>query len=224
MKLKILVPIAAAAALLVGPSMVLAQTLPVPAAMAASAMLPAVGNDHGMPDGMMGLAGEGPDYTGDPDLQATISLVTAGGAPGSFSIVQALSNLAGADVAKAEVAKLTAQYGSVAVNSFVIVQNYAINDAVKIATDKGIKFPTPTLTGKGLAVRVVSVGLVKNTYYEGTQLDHLVSHPIHEQVMVDIDKAFGTVADANYHKIANQAHYDLAQALGVKTVQLAAFH
>lgn len=224
MKMKTLLPIAAATALLISPIAALAQTLPVTPAMTASAMLQPVGTDHGMPDGMDGMAGEGPDYNGAPDLQAAISLVTAGGAPGSFSIVQALTNLAGADAAKAEVAKLTAQYGSVATNSYVVVQNYAVNDAVKIATDKGIKFPAPTLTGKALAVRVVTLGLVKNTYYEGTQLDHLVSHPIHEQVMSDIDKAFGTVEDANYHKISNQAHYDLAQALGVKSVQLAAFH
>jgi hypothetical protein len=134
--------------------------------MAASAMLAPVGKDHGMPEGMMGMAAEGPDFDGAPDLQAAISLVTAGGAPGSFSIVQALANPAGPDAAKAEVAKLSAQYGSVAVNSFVIVQNYAVNDAVKIATYGGIKFPVPTL----------------------------------------------------------RAHDDLAQALGVKTVQLAAFH
>ncbi len=42
--------------------------------------------------------------------------------------------------------------------------------------------------------------------------------------MDDIDQKYGAAADANYHRIANQAHYDLAQALGVTTVKLAVFH
>ena len=180
------------------------------------------GPDHGMPEGTKG--GDGVTYTGAPDLQGAISLVTAGGEPGHFSIVMALTNLAGAATAKAEVAKLTKQYGAANVASFVAVQNFAVNDAVAIATKAGVKFPSPDVKGKALAVRVVKLGLVNGTYYEGTQLDHLVTNKIHEMVMDDIDKKFGTAADANYHRIADQAHYDLAHALGATTVKLAAFH
>ncbi len=219
--LKKIIPFATAVALLAGASAAGAQTSPAPAPMA-SGMSAMTGPDHGMPQGLMG--GDGQDYTGAPDLQAAISLVTAGGAPGSFSITTALTNLAGADTANAEVAKLTTQYGAAAVTSFVEVQNFAVNDAVKIATAAGVKFPAPTLKGADLAKRVVGLGLVKGTYYEGTQLDHLVTHAIHEQVMGDIDAKYGVAADANYHKIADQAHYDLAQALGAKSVGLAAFH
>lgn len=180
------------------------------------------GPDHGMPTGTAG--GDGQDYTGAPDLQAAISLVTAGGAPGHFSIVKALTALAGAKTANAEVGKLTKQYGAARVASFVAVQNYAVDDAVKKALAAGVKFPKPTLSGTTLAKRVVMLGLVDGTYYEGTQLDHLVTHDIHESVMGDIDAKFGTLADANYHLIADQAHYDLAQALGATSVKLAAYH
>ena len=55
-------------------------------------------------------------------------------------------------------------------------------------------------------------------------LDKLVSHKIHEAVMDAIDAQYGAKADANYHRIADQAHYDLAQALGAKSVMLAAYH
>lgn len=219
---KKIVPLATAVALLAGAAAAGAQTSPAAPAPMASGMSAMTGPDHGMPQGKMG--GDGVDYTGAPDLQAAISLVTAGGAPGSFSITTALTNLAGADTANAEVAKLTTQYGAPAVTSFVEVQNFAVNDAVKIATAAGVKFPTPTLKGADLAKRVVGLGLIDGTYYEGTQLDHLVTHAIHEQVMNDIDAKYGADADANYHKIANQAHYDLAQALGAKTVKLAAYH
>ena len=192
--------------------------------MKGSSMKGAMGGtpDHGMPVGLMG--GDGKDYTGAPDLQGAISLVTAGGAPGHFSLVAALTAMAGAATVKAEVAKLTAQYGAEKVGSFVAVQNFAVNDAVKKALAAGVKFPKPMVHGKALAVRVVKLGLVGGAYYEGVQLDHLVTHAIHESVMDDIDTKFGTEADGNYHRIANQAHYDLAQALGAKTVKLAAYH
>jgi len=55
-------------------------------------------------------------------------------------------------------------------------------------------------------------------------LDHVVSSKVHETVMDDIDQKYGAVADANYHLISNQAHYDLAQALGATTVKLAPYH
>ncbi len=180
------------------------------------------GPDHGMPVGTHG--GDGVTYKGAPDLQATISLVTAGGAPGHFSVVKAITVMAGPTVANAEVAKLTKQYGAAKVSSFVLIQNFAVNDAVAIATKASVKFPKAELTGATLAKRVVGLGLVNGTYYEGTQLDHLVTNKIHEQVMNDIDAKYGASADANYHLIANQAHYDLAHALGVTSVKLAPFH
>jgi hypothetical protein len=180
------------------------------------------GPDHGMPEGTAG--GDGAIYSGAPDLEVAISLVTAGGTPGNFSIVKALTTMAGAKTATAEVAKLTQQYGSKRVDSYVIVQNFAVNDAVNHATAAGITFPKPTLTGTVLAKKVVTVGLLDGTYYEGYMLDHVVSNKIHDVVMGDIDAKYGTVADANYHLISNQAHYDLAQALGATSVKLAAYH
>ena len=108
--------------------------------------------------------------------------------------------------------------------SFVTVQNFAVDDAVKQATAAGVKFPAPMVKGATLAKRVTMLGLISGTYYEGTMLDHLVSHAIHEAVMVDIDTKYGAAADANYHRIADQAHYDLAQALGATSVKLAAYH
>jgi len=180
------------------------------------------GPDHGMPEGRAG--GDGTAYTGAPDLDAAISLVTAGGAAGAFSLTRALTALVGTKATNAEVAKLTKQYGKASVTSFVVVQNYAVDDAVAKATAAGVKFPKPTLQGTVLAKRLVTLGLEDGTYYEGVQLDHLVTNKIHEAVMADIDQKYGAASDANYHRVADQAHYDLAQALGVTSVKLAAFH
>lgn len=221
---QLILPVVAAAAMLGASGVASASPSMMNSAMSHSAMYRGMqtGPDHGMPQGTAG--GDGVTYTGPPDLQAAISLVTAGGPVGNFSVVKAIAAMAGAKTANAEVAKLTNQYGAARVNSFVAVQNFAVDDAVRIAMADGVKFPKPMLTGATLAKRVVGLGLVNGTYYEGTQLDHLVTNKIHEQVMSDIDSKFGTLADANYHLIADQAHYDLAQALGVTSVKLAAYH
>ncbi len=213
-----LLPLAAAAAILGSTLAAGAQS-----SMSSSSSMSAMGGmEHGMPEGKMG--GDGVVYTGAPDLQGAVSLVVAGGPIGHFSIVKAITSLAGAATAQAEVAKLTKQYGAAKVTSFVTVQNFAVDDAVKQATAAGVKFPAPMVKGAALAKRVTMLGLVNGTYYEGTMLDHLVSHAIHEAVMVDIDNKYGAAADANYHRIADQAHYDLAQALGATSVKLAAYH
>ena len=96
-----------------------------------------------MPMGTMG--GDGVVYGGAPELQDAVSLVVAGGPIGQFSIVKAITALAGADTANAEVAKLTKQYGEANTTLFVTVQNFAVDDAVKVATAAGVKFPTPRI-------------------------------------------------------------------------------
>jgi hypothetical protein len=217
-KRALLLPVVAAAAILGSPLAAGAQS-----SMSSSSSMSAMGGmEHGMPMGKMG--GDGVVYTGAPDLQAAVSLVVAGGPIGHFSIAKAITALAGAATANAEVAKLTKQYGPGKATLYITVQNFAVDDAVKRATAAGVKFPAPMVKGAALAKRVTLLGLVNGTYYEGTMLDHLVSHPIHEAVMADIDNKFGAAADANYHRVADQAHYDLAQALGATSVKLAAYH
>lgn len=184
-----------------------------------SASMKMSGSEHGMPAG-----GDGLVYTGAPDLDATISFVKAGGGPATFSTVKALTALAGAKTANAEVAKLTKQYGKANVASFVAVSDFAVVDAAKRASAAGVKFPEATLSGKALATKLVGLGAGNGTFYVGTMLDHMLTHQIHEQVMADIDAKFGFKADANYHRIANQAFTDLAHALGATSVKLAAYH
>ena len=214
-------PLAMAAALIATAVGATAQTTAMnPSSMKNGSMMGSM--EHGFPSAQQGPDGQA--YLGKPDLHTAISLVTAGGAPGHFSITTAIAALAGPTVANAEVAKLTKQYGASKVKHFVTVQNFAVNDAVKTALAAGVKFPSPTLQGKALAVKVTTYGLQNGTYYEGVMLDHLVSHAIHEKVMDDIDAKYGVALDANYHRIADQAHYDLAQALGATSVALAVYH
>jgi hypothetical protein len=167
----------------------------------------------------------GSSYSGKPALAVTASLVQAGGGAAKFSSATALTAMVGSKLTNAEIAKLTRQYGKAKVASFVQVGDFAVKDALAIATKAGVKLPKATLRGKQLASTLVQAGLEKDsTFNVELLLDKAVTHKIHEQVMDDIDKKFGASADANYHKMANQAYYDVAHALGAKSVKLNKYH
>ena len=167
----------------------------------------------------------GPVYSGDPALAVTASLVQAGGGADNFSIATALTSMVGADTVTAEVGKLTKQYGKPRVDSWITVFDFAVKDALTIATKAGVTLPEGTLTGKELATTLVTAGTdSKNTFYTEYLLDKAVSHKIHMQVMDDIDAKYGAKADTDYHRITNQAMVDVAHALGAKTVKVASLH
>jgi hypothetical protein len=167
----------------------------------------------------------GPCYQGKPALTVTSSLLKAGGGAGHFSTVKALTAMVGPRLVKAETAKLTKQYGKARVARWVKLGDYAVADAVRIATKAGVKLPKPTLSGKPLASALVNAGLdTHSTFYIEFLLDKALSHKIHDQLMDDMDKKFGATADADYHRISTQAFADVAHALGRKTVRVAAFH
>lgn len=193
-------------------------------ALGAALTLPAAAADSMMSSSMDRYGG--PAYMGAPNLSATVALVMAGGGPAHFSFASALTSMAGANTVNAEVSKLDKQYGKANVQSWLKTWDFAVNDVLRQVKAANITLPAPApVHGKALAVALVKAGLKSNgTYWTGLMLDHAVSHKIHDQTMDDIDKAMGQTADANYHRITNQAMFDLAHALGANSVQLAAFH
>ena len=168
----------------------------------------------------------GPVYTGAPALPVTVALVEAGGGPHHFSLVTALNHMLGPSTVKAEVGKLTKQYGKKDVGEWVSGIDFAVDDTLKIAAKKGIKLPPPAqLSGTQLAQTLVTAGTAPDhVFWAGYLFDHALSHDIHNQVMADTDAKYSVAYDANYHKITNQAFYDVAHALGDKNVKLASFH
>jgi hypothetical protein len=174
---------------------------------------------------MAGSRYGGPSYTGAPALTVTASLIRAGGGPAKFSAGKALNAIAGPKLAKAELAKLTKQYGAKRIGTWVAIFDFAVKDAVKRATAAKVKLPKGNLKGAALGAALVGAGLDKNgTFYVEFMLDKALSHTIHMQVMDDIDAKFGEPADADFHRITNQAMVDLAHALGKKDVKLPNFH
>jgi len=186
-----------------------------------------MGKDSMVGGHMMSRYG-GPIYSGPPALGVTAALVAAGGGPAKYSTATALVAMVGKPTVDAEVAKLTKQYGAPAVTAWLKTFDFAVGDALKIATGKGIKLPAPDpkLTGKSLATTLVTAGTADGTFQIEFLLDKAVSHGIHVQVMDDIDAnaAYGKKADLQYHEISNQAFYDVAQALGAKSVKLSPLH
>jgi hypothetical protein len=159
-------------------------------------------------------------YTGKPALQVTLSMIEAGGGPSNFSTVTLLKVLTGSKF-NAEVTKLTNQYGKEKVANFINVFNYVVNDSLRIVKADNVALPsTPSpdpKDGPALAAALWSAGQTGSGFNVEVMLDRAVSHPIHVQVMNDIDKKFGIAADADYHAILTTAMHDLAGVYGLKS-------
>ena len=156
-------------------------------------------------------------YTGAPALPVTLSMVIAGGGPSDFDTVTLVKTLAGPKT-EAEVASLKQKFGDQKVGNFLKVFNYVVSDTLAIVKAKGIALPSKPnpdpKDGKALAQALWNAGQTGNGFNVEVMLDRAVSHPIHDQVMTDIDKKFGIAADADYHAVLNQAMHDLASVYG----------
>ncbi len=154
-------------------------------------------------------------YTGAPALEVTLSMVMAGGGPKDFSTVTLLKKLAGSHF-DAEVAKLTKEYGKEQVGQFLKTFDFVVNDSLKIVTEKKVALPSKPSPdpsdGPALAGALWAAGQTGDGFNVEVMLDRAVSHPIHLQVMGDIDSKYGLAADAQYHTILTTAMKDLAAA------------
>ncbi|HEV7178991.1 MAG TPA: hypothetical protein VGN11_03915 [Candidatus Baltobacteraceae bacterium] len=159
-------------------------------------------------------------YNGPPALPVTLSMVIAGGGPSNFSTLTLVHTLAG-DKTAAEVASLKKKFGDTKVTNFVKVFDYVVSDTLAIVKDKKIALPsTPSpdpKDGKALSAALWGAGETPRGFDVEVMLDRAVSHPIHVQVMDDIDKKFGIGPDADYHAVLTQAMKDLASVYGLKS-------
>ena len=152
-------------------------------------------------------------YTGQPALPVTLSMIIAGGGPSDFHTVALVKTLAGAKT-EAEVASLKAKFGADKVGNFLKVFDFVIADALAIVKAKNVALPSAPnpdpKNGEALAGALWAAGQTGHSFNVEVMLDRAVSHPIHDQVMTDIDGKYGIAADADYHAVLNQAMHDLA--------------
>lgn len=160
----------------------------------------------------------GENYCNNPKLTNTLALIMAGGGGGSepFSTLKAFKVLAG-PVAGPEAAKLTKQYGAKAFGQYLKTFDFVIADSLKIVTAAKVpmpKAPSPSPTdGKALSAALYMDGVAKDGRFSVEyMLDHLVTHPVHVQVMKDIDAKYGLPADAAYHVVTLTIFQDLKAA------------
>jgi hypothetical protein len=170
---------------------------------------------------MSGMArfSRAPIYTGNPNLPLTLSVIVAGGGPSSFDSAKLVGALAG-PLAPAEVKSLTAQFGADNVTSFLTVFNFVISDSLRLVTAANVPLPSTPVpdpaNGKALSAALYTAGVTPSGRFDVEyMLDDLVTHPIHVQVMNDIDAKYGQPADANYHAVLTQAILDLKTAYGL---------
>jgi hypothetical protein len=161
----------------------------------------------------------GSNYCGSPKLTNTLALVVSGGGPAHFSTATAFGVLADGKAA-AEQAKLIKQYGKPAFLQYLKTFDFVINDSLAIVTKAKValpKAPSPDpKDGKALSAALYTDGVAKDgSFSVEYMLDHLVTHPVHVQVMKDIDAKYGPAADAAYHVVTLQIFKDLKAVYGL---------
>lgn len=80
-------------------------------------------------------------HTGAPDLPLTLSMTLAGGGPEHFATVPLVKVLAGNNT-DAEIAALKEKFGDQAVQAFVTILQFAVDDSLRIVKQKGIALPS----------------------------------------------------------------------------------
>lgn len=152
-------------------------------------------------------------YEGTPDLALAAALVQAGGGPKHFSSAKLFTVVTGG-LTSAEAAKLTNQFGESDVKTTFVVFDYAIDDVIRIVTEKKIALPdaAPSPTdARALAVALYQAGTTSSGRWDvGYMLEHLITHSIHHEIMVDIDKKFGAPKNEVFHIVLSQMMDDLA--------------
>ena len=158
-------------------------------------------------------------YNGPPALTVTLSMIEAGGGPKDFDSTKLVQTLAGAKT-QAEVAKLTKQFGSDKVKSFLTTFNFVVADSLQIVTKAHVALPSAPnpdpSNGQALASALWLAGQTGKDFNVEVMLDRAVSHPVHVQVMKDVDAKYGIAADATYHAVLNAAMNDLAAVYNLK--------
>ncbi len=164
----------------------------------------------------------GPVYTGEPFLNVTSSLVAAGGGAKTYSTATAFTAMLGQQTTAVEVDSLKQRYGEKRVKQWLVVFDFAVDDALKLATAAGVSLPDSSMSGKELARAMIKASMDEHgTAFAELLLDKALTHDIHMKVMDDIDAKFSAKDDKDYHRITDRALYDLGKTLDVDDVKLA---
>lgn|GEM_PF-2504709 len=147
------------------------------------------------------------------DLALSLSIDIAGGGPEKFATEKLVGVLFGGRK-DLEVGRLRKTFGEADVASFFQVSDYAVPDAMKIVQDKNMALPddpSPSPeNGKALAGALYQAALDKDGHaHAETLLDHLLSRPVRDQLVADIDRKFGSEQRRRYFAVLTELTEDL---------------
>ncbi|HXP92840.1 MAG TPA: hypothetical protein VN905_05170 [Candidatus Binatia bacterium] len=150
---------------------------------------------------------------GTPNLALSVSMNLAGGGPDKFSTNRLMSGLFGHQKV-AELASLRKKFGLSSMSSFFHVSDFAVPDAMKIVQQKNMTLPDdpspPPENTKALAAALYRTSLNSSGKVQAeTLLDNLLSRPVRDQLITDIDAKFGAGARTSYFAVLTQLVSDL---------------
>jgi hypothetical protein len=149
------------------------------------------------------------------NLALSVSMNLAGGGPDKFSTDKLIGALFGKQKA-AELAKLRRQLGSATVSTFFAVSDFAVPDAMSLVQKNNMTLPDDPVPApdntKALTAALYRAGSSGGTFSVDAMLDNMLSQPVRDQLVADIDKKFGVHGRASYYAVLTQLGSDLHSA------------
>ncbi len=154
-------------------------------------------------------------YYGKPDLALTAAMIAAGGGVQHFDAAR-LSTMLTAQHHDLEFARLEDRYGKERVNAYFATFNAFIDDAIRLTKPDHVRMPRPNPllvhNSYELAASLRAAGVMPDGRFDvGYFIEHLVSRPMHKQLMAAANAAptIGPARNADFHVILTAEMDDL---------------
>ena len=150
------------------------------------------------------------------NLALAVSMNIAGGGPDKFSTNKLMSALFGHDKVH-ELSMLRKKFGLTRMSTFFHVSDYAVPDAMNLVQKNNMTLPDdpvpPPEKTKALAAALYRASLDSSGKAQGdTLIINLVSRPVRDQLVGDIDKKFSPGERKDYFAVLTQVTNDLHSA------------
>ncbi len=142
-------------------------------------------------------------YQGDPNLQLTVDLVTAGSGDHGFDTKLLFSRMYG-DRMPAEARRLTQLYGTLPVSNFFTLMDFTIADVLRIVQRDHVPLPKADdpLVPATIERNLVAAGKTPSGNYDvGYMIEHLITHKYHHELMMDLYKKFPSREVGSFHTV-----------------------
>jgi len=149
-------------------------------------------------------------------LPVVCSIAEAGGGRDHFRTKEALMKALGNERAKAEIDKLSAQFGEGKVWRFLAASDFIVPEALRLASVNYGSSYEPSTYGRAAMRSYIYAGMDGDGKFSSeAMMDRVLGADIHAGVMKEVEERFGDDAGKNYHMILDQLCQDIASETGV---------